>query len=108
MRVKRANRRGKPPGRLTQAIFVILLAGPRTSRDIAKVLGRPPRYIASYLHYWEAKGYLECYDGYWRLTEKGRSYAARIVEEAARRAVDGRVSRLAEALAQAIQSINGG
>ena len=95
------NGRG-PRSRLVDAIFVMLLARPMRSGEIAGILGYSSRYVASYLSYWRKRGYVEYEGGYWHLTPLGRSYAGRIVAKAARRAIDER-SPLPEALARLLR-----
>jgi len=48
--------------------------------EIADVLGKPTRYISSYLSYWRTRGLFEYRDGYWMLTEEGVEFAKRVLE----------------------------
>ncbi len=69
-----------PRSRLVDAVFVMLLARPMKSAEIAGVLGYEPRYIASYLSYWKTRGYVEYESGYWYLTPLGEEYARNVLE----------------------------
>ena len=74
-------RRGRGPrSRLVDAIFVMLLAKPMRSAEIAGILGYDARYIASYLSYWKARGYVEYESGLWYLTPLGEDYAREVLE----------------------------
>lgn len=74
-------RRGRGPrSRLVDAIFVMLLAKPMRSSEIAGILGHDARYIASYLSYWKTRGYVEYESGLWYLTPLGEDYAREVLE----------------------------
>jgi len=78
-RAKAKKGRG-PRSRLVDAIFVMLLAKPMRSGEIAGILGYDARYIASYLSYWKARGYVEYESGLWYLTPLGEDYAREVLE----------------------------
>lgn len=73
-----------PKSRLVERVFLLLLErGPMRSRDLARELGVEPRYVASYLSYWRARGYVDYVSGFWVLTPAGKTHAllARAVGE---------------------------
>ncbi len=69
-----------PRSKLVEAIAVLLYSRPMRASEIAEVLGKPTRYVSSYLSYWRTRGLFEYRDGYWMLTEKGVEYAKRVIE----------------------------
>ncbi len=73
--------RSGPRSRLVEAIAVLLLARPMRVAEIAQILGKPPRYISSYLSYWRVRGLFDYENGYWVLTPQGEEYARTIVEK---------------------------
>lgn len=78
-RIKARKGRG-PRSKLVDAIFVMLLAKPMRSGEIAGILGYDARYIASYLSYWKSRGYVEYESGLWYLTPLGEDYAREVLE----------------------------
>jgi hypothetical protein len=69
-----------PRSKIVEAIAVLLLARPMRVAEIAQVLGKPPRYISSYLSYWRVRGFFEYENGYWTLTPEGEEYARTVLE----------------------------
>ncbi|ABM81050.1 hypothetical protein [Hyperthermus butylicus] len=90
-------RRQGPRSRIVEAIAVLLLARPMRAAEIAQVLGKPTRYVSSYLSYWRTRGLFEYENGFWTLTEKGEEFARSILE----REMNSRVAQYA-ALARQI------
>lgn len=92
-------RGGRPRSRLVEAIAVLLLARPMRAAEIAQVLGKPTRYVSSYLSYWRTRGLFDYENGFWVLTPAGEDFAKNILE----REMNSRVAQYA-ALARQIAS----
>ncbi len=89
--------KNKPRSKLVEAIAVLLLARPMRASEIAQVIGKPTRYISSYLSYWKTRGLFEYDNGFWILTPQGEDFARNILE----REMNSRVAQYA-ALARQI------
>ena len=90
-------KKNKPRSKLVEAIAVLLLARPMRASEIAQVVGKPTRYISSYLSYWKTRGLFEYDNGFWILTPQGEEFARNILE----REMNSRVAQYA-ALARQI------
>jgi hypothetical protein len=89
-----------PRSKLVEAIAVLLLARPMRVAEIAQVLGKPPRYISSYLSYWRVRGLFDYENGYWVLTPEGEEYARTILE----REMNTRVAQYATLARQILEA----
>jgi len=58
---------------------LLLYSRPMKSCEIAKRLGKPSRYISSYLSYWKSRGLVDYRAGYWFLTKEGEEYVKMLV-----------------------------
>ncbi len=96
-------KKNKPRSKLVEAIAVLLLAKPMRASEIAQVLGKPTRYISSYLSYWKTRGLFDYDNGFWILTPSGEDFARNILE----REMNTRVAQYA-ALARQILFSNQG
>ncbi len=92
-----SSKRNRPRSKLVEAIAVLLLAKPMRASEIAQVLGKPTRYISSYLSYWKTRGLFDYDNGFWILTPDGEEFARNILE----REMNSRVAQYA-ALARQI------
>ncbi len=63
-----------PRSRLVDAILLLLFVKPMKSSELSRILGKPSKYISSYLSYWKTRGFVQYVAGYWMLTEIGREY----------------------------------
>ncbi|KSW12279.1 hypothetical protein CF15_05890 [Pyrodictium occultum] len=90
---------GGPRSKLVEAIAVLLLARPMRAAEIAQVVGKPTRYVSSYLSYWRTRGLFDYENGFWVLTPQGEDYAKSILE----REMNSRIAQYA-ALARQILS----
>lgn len=86
-----------PRSRLVEAIAVLLLARPMRAAEIAQVVGKPTRYVSSYLSYWRTRGLFDYENGFWTLTPEGEEFARTVLEKE----MNSRVTRYA-ALARQI------
>ena len=78
--------RGGPRSKLVDAIMLLLLSKPMRSAEIAGILGLQSKYVASYLSYWKARGYVAYDAGFWYLTPRGEEYAQTVLERVKREA----------------------
>jgi hypothetical protein len=90
-------RKPAPRSKTVEAIAVLLLARPMRAAEIAQVLGKPTRYVSSYLSYWRTRGLFDYENGFWTLTAEGEEFARNILEKE----MNSRVARFA-ALARQI------
>jgi len=58
----------------------MLYTRPMKSSEIARELGKPSKYVSSYLSYWKARGFVEYRAGYWILTQKGEEYVKLLIQ----------------------------
>jgi len=93
-------KKNKPRSKLVEAIAVLLLARPMRASEIAQVIGKPTRYISSYLSYWKTRGLFEYDNGFWILTPQGEDFARNILE----REMNSRVAQYAALARQILAS----
>ncbi len=68
-----------PRSKIVEAILLLLYSRPMKSSEIAAKLGKPSRYVSSYLSYWRSRGLVDYRAGYWFLTHEGEEYVKMLV-----------------------------
>jgi len=63
-----------PRSQFVNTILLLLYRRPMRSAELAKILGKPSRYVSSYLSYWKSRGLVTYRAGYWMLTKLGEEY----------------------------------